>query len=166
MFMVAHCLVLMQLTCMFATDHYMEPSFTEFLHEQQLRATPCRHEALHLFVTSAYARLAKDLEQQLPHYDRVTLYRNLHAFIEKKILHLIPHDGGSAYFGLPGSVRQRLTETSPRSYHPDHVHFTGTACGRTECLPDQLIPSVVLPPNYFMEAVDSLVKGHCHACRS
>lgn len=145
----------------------MKPTLTEFLHEQHLRSTPCRHEVLSLFVASGYALSAKDLEQQLPHYDRVTLYRNLHTFIEKGILHLIPHDGGLAYFGVSGSVRQRLTDTAvaPSTYHQDHIHFTCTACGRTECLPDHMIPEVALPTDYQVDEVDLLVKGHCHDCR-
>ncbi len=146
----------------------MEPILTEFLHEQQLRSTPCRHEVLRLFIASDYALSAKDLEQQLPGYDRVTLYRNLHTYIEKGILHLIPHDGGLAYFGLSGSVRQRLTDVAATSppYHQDHIHFTCTVCGRTECLPDQMIPAVVLPSDYQIDEVDLLVKGHCHDCRA
>ena len=142
----------------------------ELLQEQRLRATPCRRDVLKQFVQSNYALSAKDLEQQLPQYDRVTLYRNLHTFIEKGIIHLIPHDGGLAYFGLSEAVRQSLAETdthpSSESYYHDHIHFTCKACGRIECLPDHMVPEVVLPSDYQVDEVNLLVKGHCQSCRS
>lgn len=145
----------------------MTSTLKDFLHAQRLRYTSCRHDVLQLFAQSSYALSAKDLEQNLPQYDRVTLYRNLHTYIEKGIIHLIPHDGGLAFFGLSERARQQLVPsatTSAQRYH-DHIHFTCTACGRTECLPDHMVPEVVLPPAYQVDEVDMLVKGQCQACR-
>ncbi|MEO0331587.1 MAG: transcriptional repressor [Bacteroidota bacterium] len=143
------------------------PSVKEILHHHQLRVTSGRCDVIRLFLASSYALSAKDLESQLPQYDRVTLYRTLHTFIEKGILHLIPHDGGLAYFGLSGEIRQLLTdeETTSRAHHSEHVHFTCTACGRTECLPDHLIPEVTLPEDYQTNEVALLVKGQCPECQ-
>ena len=146
----------------------MTSMLKEFLHAQRLRFTSCRHDVLQLFARSSYALSAKDLEQELPQYDRVTLYRNLHTFIEKGIIHLIPHDGGLAFFGLSEQARQKLIQSEAGSslHYQDHIHFTCTACGRTECLPDHMVPEVVLPPAYQVDEVDLLVKGQCEACRS
>ncbi|WKN41893.1 Fur family transcriptional regulator [Tunicatimonas pelagia] len=138
----------------------------EILHEHQLRITAGRCDVIKLFLASSYALSAKDLENQLPQYDRVTLYRTLHTFIEKGILHLIPHDGGLAYFGLSGTIRQRLTNQKPPTavHHSDHIHFTCTVCGRTECLPEHLVPKITLPKNYQIDEVALVVKGQCQAC--
>ncbi|MEM8967498.1 MAG: transcriptional repressor [Bacteroidota bacterium] len=143
------------------------PSVKEILHHHQLRVTSGRCDVIQLFLASSYALSAKDLENQLPQYDRVTLYRTLHTFIEKGILHLIPHDGGLAYFGLSDEIRQLLTdkETATRTHHAEHIHFTCTACGRTKCLPDNLVPEVTLPENYQTSEVALLVKGQCPECQ-
>ena len=147
-----------------------DSSIKAILQEQQLRITQGRCDVIRLFLQSSYALSAKDLEQQLPQYDRVTLYRTLHTFIEKGILHLIPHDGGLACFGLSEPLRQQLStsnaDASSEDYYQDHIHFTCTACGRTECLPDHMVPEVVLPQGYRIEEVDLLVKGHCQACQA
>ncbi|MEM9832882.1 MAG: transcriptional repressor [Bacteroidota bacterium] len=142
-------------------------SVKEVLHHHQLRVTSGRCDVIRLFVTSNYALSARDLENQLPQYDRVTLYRTLHTFIEKEILHLIPHDGGLAYFGLSEGIRQSLTDKQfeTKTHHSEHIHFTCTACGRTECLPDHLVPEVTLPENYQTNEVALLVKGQCPQCQ-
>ena len=160
----------MQLICIVFTFVDMkDSSLKEILQEHQLRITQGRCDVIRFFLQSSYALSAKDLENQLPQYDRVTLYRTLHTFIEKGILHLIPHDGGLAYFGLSEPVRQQLSASAPDAccepYYQDHIHFTCTACGRTECLPDHMVPEVVLPQGYRIEEVDLLVKGHCQSCQ-
>ncbi len=159
----------MQLICIFCTFVGMEEILLkEILHDYQLRVTPGRCDVIDQFLQSNYALSAKDLESRLPQYDRVTLYRTLHTFIEKGILHLIPHDGGLAYFGLSESIRPQLdtaAQTSSDTYYSDHIHFTCIACGRTECLSDYMIPTVNLPQGYQAEEVDLLVKGKCQACQ-
>ncbi len=145
-----------------------KPRLKEILHDYQLRVTPGRCDVLNHFLRSSYALSAKDLENRLPQYDRVTLYRTLHTFLEKGILHLIPHDGGFAYFGLSESIRLQLDNTaraSSNTHYPDHIHFTCTTCGRTECLSDYMIPQVTLPQGYQIKDVDLLVKGICQACQ-
>ena len=52
-----------------------------------------------------------------------------------------------------------------RSHHAEHIHFTCTACGRTKCLPDNLVPEVTLPENYQTSEVALLVKGQCPECQ-
>jgi len=157
----------MQLICIFITFTRMNtPAVKEILHDHQLRITAGRCDVILLFLESSYALSAKDLENQLPQYDRVTLYRTLHTFIEKGILHLIPHDGGLAYFGLSENIRQQLADKKDQAtaHHSDHIHFTCTICGRTECLPDHLVPEVTLPKSYQVDEVALLVKGQCQAC--
>ncbi|MGB3588768.1 MAG: transcriptional repressor [Tunicatimonas sp.] len=157
----------MQLICIFITFAGMNATAVkEILHNHQLRITTGRCDVVGLFLKSNYALSAKDLENQLPQYDRVTLYRTLHTFIEKRILHLIPHDGELAYFGFSEDIRQQLTDkqVNATAHHSDHIHFTCTVCGRTECLPEHLVPEVSLPKSYQINEVALLVKGQCQAC--
>lgn len=148
------------------------------LHENQLRITKCRTDIIHFFLHSSFALSAKDLENNFPQYDRVTIYRTLNSFIEKHLIHPIPSDGGAALYGLSDSIRKSSNEVSQQQKtimetlkvspvglsHDEHIHFSCHACGRTLCLPEQTIPKVNLPRGYQIREVEMVVKGYCKSC--
>ncbi|WPP51190.1 Fur family transcriptional regulator [Catalinimonas niigatensis] len=149
------------------------------LQQHQLRITKCRTDIILFFLEASFALSAKDLENKFPQYDRVTIYRTLHSFIEKNMIHPIPSDGGAALYGLSDSIRKSSNEEDSQQHsplmeplevsltglhHDEHIHFSCHACGRTLCLPEQTIPKVNLPQGYQVREVEMVVKGYCKSC--
>lgn len=131
----------------------------EILKRHGMRITDCRLDVLDLFINEQRALSQKDLEEELSAYDRVTLYRTLHSFIDSGVLHKIPNDNGIACYGLC------FDTCSPSEHQHDHVHFKCTSCGQLECIEESLeLPVVQLPNRYQMKAIDVIVNGICGTC--
>ena len=129
------------------------------LREHELRITDCRVDVLSAFVTSGHAMSTKELESSFSKYDRVTLYRTLHSFVEKGILHSIPDDSGFARYGV-------CHETcDPENHKHDHIHFKCEKCGNIECLPRHHAPAVRVP-GYIINDVNLIINGICADCNS
>ena len=63
------------------------------LSEHGLRNTEARHGVLDVFKKYDYALSHSDLEKELQKYfDRVTIYRTIHAFLDKGIIHKVIDD--------------------------------------------------------------------------
>lgn len=124
-----------------------------------MRITDCRLDVLDLFINQHRALSQKDLEEKLSAYDRVTLYRTLHSFIDSGVLHKIPNDNGIASYGIC------FDTCSPEEHQHDHVHFKCTSCGQLECIEESLeLPIFHLPDRYQVNAIDVIVNGLCGTC--
>jgi len=133
--------------------------YKNVLKSHDLRVTDCRIDVLERFNKSSHALSFKDLEDALSDdYDRVTLYRTLHSFIENGVLHKIPNDDGMSFYGLCFD-----TCTSHGHKH-DHVHFKCLKCGNVDCIPDEHVPVVTLP-GYKIVEVNVVVNGYCKDCQ-
>ena len=132
--------------------------YKNLLKNHALRITDCRIDVLEKFYKTNHALSFKSLEDELNDYDRVTLYRTLNSFIDKRLLHRIPSEDGFASYGLCSA------ECSEFSHHHDHVHFKCNSCGHIECLPDQHVPKVNLP-GYVIEEQNLIVNGVCKICK-
>ncbi|UXX77685.1 transcriptional repressor [Reichenbachiella carrageenanivorans] len=131
----------------------------EILKRHGMRVTDCRLDVLDLFINSRQALSQKDLEEKLTAYDRVTLYRTLHSFLESGVLHKIPNDNGIASYGVC------FDTCSPSEHHHDHLHFKCNSCGQLECIEEAItLPAIHLPQHYQLGAVDIIVNGVCGAC--
>ncbi|WP_456461578.1 Fur family transcriptional regulator [Reichenbachiella sp.] len=129
------------------------------LKKHSLRVTDCRLDVLELFIKNEKALSQKDLEDSLINYDRVTLYRTLHSFIDSGVLHKIPNDNGSASYGIC------FDTCSPDAHQHDHVHFKCTSCGQLECIEEHIqLPAFTLPVGYNTQSVDVIVNGRCANC--
>ncbi|MCX2744054.1 transcriptional repressor [Mangrovivirga sp. M17] len=129
------------------------------LHKNDLRATPVRYEVLDVFSKKEEALSNKDLEDRLPDFDRVTLYRTLQSFIDKSIIHKIPGDSGSALYAFSFDDETVYKKDS-------HIHFQCIKCGKLECLSGFEIPIPELPSGYSMNEINMIVKGKCEKCNA
>lgn len=130
----------------------------QILKNHHLRITDCRLDVMNYFMSHHSALSQSDLEAKFTKYDRVTLYRTLHSFLESGILHKIPNETGSATYGL-------CHETcSPDHHSHNHIHFKCNSCGQIECLDDQVTPEVTLPDGYQIEGMNLIVDGRCTNC--
>lgn len=128
------------------------------LKTHNLRITDCRLDVIDYFLTRKSALSQSDLEGQFKQYDRVTLYRTLHSFLDSGILHRIPNENGIAIYGL-------CHDTCTPSHHAhNHIHFQCNTCGQIECMDDKKTPAITLPPGYKVQKVNMIVDGVCKSC--
>ena len=128
------------------------------LQSNNLRITNTRQDVLDLFLNSNVAINQSDIELELDHIDRITLYRTLKTFEEKGIIHKIIDHTQRAKFAL-------CAESCTDHKHDDsHVHFHCRKCGSTSCLMQVPTPSISLPLGYKGEVADLIVKGLCPNC--
>ncbi len=126
------------------------------LKKHKLRITDGRIDILNFFNERSKALSFKDLEEQFPEYDRVTMYRTLNAFTDNGILHKIPDDSGFATYGLCP-----ITCTEDEHVH-NHIHFKCFQCGGIECL-DKELPTISLDGYHISEA-NMILNGTCSTC--
>lgn len=131
---------------------------SEILKQHHLRNTDCRRDVLGLFSEQDHALSQIDLEDQLPQYDRVTLYRTLHSFLDAGIIHQIPNDSGAAAYGLCHHT------CAPQQHRHDHIHFKCNDCGQIQCLDDRHVPSVDVPLGFEVRSVQMILEGRCSKC--
>lgn len=138
----------------------MDNRTVEILRRNRLSVTNIRKKILSLFLTNTGALAHADIEHKTGEkFDRVTVYRTLQAFVEKGIIHTIPTSDNSIKYAL-------CKNDCFEGHHQDnHFHFVCTACGKTECMDDIIIPVVKLPKDYTARNVEIVVNGLCSHCR-
>jgi Fur family ferric uptake transcriptional regulator len=129
------------------------------LRNSKLSVTSSRADILALFLEAKGALSQSDLEQKLaPGFDRVTVYRTLHTFVEKGIVHQIPTTDNNVLYALC------VDECSDSHHHDNHVHFVCNACQVTTCLPEVTVPKVSLPAGFKPQSKQMIVEGVCGKC--
>ena len=128
------------------------------LTSRNIKPTAMRELVLDILTEQTAAISLSDLEQSFHKSDKVTLYRTLKTFEEKKLIHSI--DDGT------GAVKYALCKETCQC-HPEelHVHFYCLKCQHTFCLSDIPIPSINLPVNFRIENINMVVKGVCSNCK-
>lgn len=125
---------------------------------KNVKPTAMRELVLNALLEQNVAISLSDLEKKFDKADKVTLYRTLKTFEEKKLIHSI--DDGT------GAVKYALCKETCQC-HPEelHVHFYCLKCQHTFCLTDIPIPSINLPVNFSIENINMVVKGVCSNCK-
>lgn len=138
----------------------MKTQVDDILRKNQLSVTGSRKRILELFLSSQGALAHADIEKKTGEkFDRVTIYRTLHTFMEKGIIHTIPTPDNAVLYAL---CHSNCTE----GHHVDnHVHFVCNTCGTTTCLPDITVPEVKLPRGFLPEECQMLINGLCKDCQ-
>jgi len=132
----------------------------EILKRNQLSVTAGRKKILELFLSRNGALAHADIEKRTGEkFDRVTVYRTLHSFLDKGIIHTIPTPDNSIRYAL---CKDNCSEGH---HHDNHIHFLCNDCGSTICLDDVHIPDVKLPTGFKPQQVEVLVSGICKDCR-
>jgi Fur family transcriptional regulator, ferric uptake regulator len=137
----------------------MQKQYREILKKHQLNTTPCRIDILEIFSMSLHALSHSDIEEKIANtYDRVTLYRTLHSFEEKGLIHKITDPDGVLKFALCSS------KCSSHIHFDGHVHFKCKKCNKTFCLDHVKIPSVAISGEYQIDKISFLAEGVCKDC--
>ena len=94
-------------------------------------------------------------------FDKVTMYRTLHSFEEKGILHKVIDETGLERYAI---CEAHCHED--HGHQHEHVHFKCSACQKTECLDEQTEPSLKLPKGYTKTEANYLILGVCRECNA
>ncbi len=87
--------------------------------------------------------------------NKTTIYRILERLEEDAVLHSFLGQDGVKWYA-------RCNDCSTHNHHDVHPHFQCTECGKTECLPiDLVIPEL---PNRKIASVQVLYSGRCESC--
>ena len=123
-----------------------------------LTLTKIRKKVLSAFLNSTKPLRLKDIQSLVGYIDRVTLFRILTAFEEKKIIHVIRLDNGDKLFALCGSTCNEENHTD------NHIHFKCDDCNDVSCLPVKKFP-VLSVSNYLIHNVSINASGLCLKCK-
>lgn len=132
----------------------------EILFKADVKPTAVREKILETFYKVPYALSVQDLQAGIPHKpDKVTIYRTIHTFVEKGLLHEVAEVNGILKYGL-------CSDHCPQHRHQEeHVHFTCQRCSQTYCLPVQVsLPE--LPAGFKAFEAKVILTGECLNCAS
>lgn len=131
------------------------------LKNKGLRLTDCRKSVMDSFMQTPYAICQSDLEKDLSHFDRVTIYRTLNTLLEKGVIHKVPDEGNA-------NTKYALClegNCSEHEHHDEHIHFKCIQCNTLRCIATVHIPPIKLPIGYTYVDSNFLVRGVCQGCQ-
>ncbi|WP_282053907.1 Fur family transcriptional regulator [Maribacter luteus] len=102
-----------------------------------------------------YGLRSDDIENQLPQFDRVTVYRILQGFLDDGIIHKVISDDGKFYYFK--------CHTCGEIHYHNHYHFKCEVCGKVECMNNEI--EVKVPKDYTVENVNFWITGVCSQCK-
>ncbi len=138
------------------TSKKVKITFEEVLQNADLKITRSRLEVLKLFFSAKKPLTHQLIMDNLPKnesWDRVTIYRTLSEFSEKKILKLLISNDRISYFELVHLEKS-------------HGHFFCNECGKIECLNKNTFEIDLKFNNskYLIHSLEILVTGKCEVC--
>ncbi|MBX7227264.1 MAG: transcriptional repressor [Chitinophagales bacterium] len=137
----------------------MSKDLDKILKMHDLRITQVRKDVLAFFSVRKVALSHADIEEHFSKKaDRVTIYRTLHSFLEKGVLHKVLDDTGVAKYALCAD------HCETHQHSDNHVHFKCMKCLNIECLHHVHIPKLNLPTGYALFSSNLLMEGVCKHC--
>ena len=130
----------------------------DFLIQKQVKPTAMRLLVYKFLKKQLVATSLTDIELAFDKVERTTLYRTLKTFENNGLVHKIDDGSGIAKFALCEEQCNCELETDL------HLHFHCTNCNETQCLTEQKIPHINLPPGFKATDANLVVKGICNKC--
>ncbi|MFZ1809387.1 MAG: transcriptional repressor [Cyclobacteriaceae bacterium] len=127
------------------------------LENRDIKPTAMRLLVLRQLVESSAALSLGDLEAKFEKADKVTLYRTLKTFEDKKLIHAIADGTGAVKYALCAED----CECEPQD---QHIHFHCVKCGETLCLSQSKVPRIQIPTGFKADSASMLFKGVCASC--
>ncbi|NJB81814.1 Fur family transcriptional regulator [Wenyingzhuangia aestuarii] len=135
----------------------VETKFIELLRDRNLKATPKRLELLTVVAAFNSAIPYSELQKKLKHFDRVTLYRTLHALLDGGIIHKASVSSDEVYYAM---CKEYCTS---ECHNHKHVHFKCVECLEVSCVNTTNTIQIQIP-NVQIQQVDVEVSGVCSKC--
>jgi len=129
----------------------------ELLREQKLKATSTRLEVLSVISDYNKAIPFSEIQNALHDFDRVTLYRTIHALMENGIIHKALIDEKETFFALSSN------SCSSDCHNHKHSHFKCSSCQAVMCVQvDRPISFSI--PGHSIESFEIEARGVCATC--
>ena len=135
----------------------METKFAGLLRDRNLKATPKRLELLSVVANYHTAIPYSELQKELHHFDRVTLYRTINALLDSGIIHKASVSSDEVYYAM---CKEYCTS---ECHNHKHVHFKCLECLEVSCV-DVTNPIQIQIPNTIVKQVEIEVSGVCSKC--
>ena len=129
----------------------------KILKSSGLSVTKNRKKLLKALLHAAKPLTLNQIRSLIGYIDRVTLFRILSAFEERKIIHKIRLDNGRQLFALCDQGCNSV------SHNHDHIHFKCDSCDDVSCLSVDNFPDFKIP-NYMIRDISINVNGLCSSC--
>lgn len=136
----------------------MAKEFEKILEDKKIRPTAMRLLVLKFMLEQSHAVSLNELEGQMSHSDRVTLFRTIKTFEEKGLVHRIEEGSGISKFAMCSD------DCEVSCHHDLHIHFYCNSCKETYCLPKTHVPEVSLPNKFKLQEINLMAKGICDKC--
>ncbi len=130
----------------------------DFLIQKQVKPTAMRLLVYKFLEKQLVATSHTYIELAFDKAERTTLYRTLKTFENKGLVHKIYDGSGIAKYALCEEQCNCELETDL------HLHFHCTTCNETQCLTEQKIPHINLPPGFKAIDANLVMKGICNKC--
>jgi Fur family ferric uptake transcriptional regulator len=129
----------------------------ELLRDRKLKVTTNRLEVLSVITSFNKAIPFSEIQSALDGFDRVTLYRTLHALQESGIIHRALVDEKDIFYAMCNN------SCSSDGHNHNHIHFKCSSCQAVTCVqtggPIRLLVPGHLIDNFQIEAM-----GICASC--
>lgn len=127
------------------------------LEEKKIKPTTMRLLVLKQLIETNTAISLSNLESKFDQADKITLYRTLKTFEEKRLIHSIEDGSGAVKYALC----EEGCECAPED---QHVHFHCTKCSETYCFNQTKIPNTKIPSGFLPSSASMVYKGVCPNC--
>ncbi|HVT88268.1 MAG TPA: Fur family transcriptional regulator [Tepidisphaeraceae bacterium] len=137
------------------------PTAESVLQQSGLRRTPVRLGVIDLLMRSGRPMSVPHILAKMKGtVDTVTVYRTLHAFVRKKLVHRVRGSDRSWLYAIS------VSDERPQHLHP---HFVCDDCGKVECLehvqiPHTLLSSLGVNGKYKVRWPEVVLHGLCPKC--
>jgi Fur family ferric uptake transcriptional regulator len=126
------------------------------LRDNHLKITKTRVAVFNILLSSqkplSHSEIMEKLDTEKT-WDRVTIYRTLSEFEEKKIIKTLLSKERTTFFEIIDTLKE-------------HAHITCEICGKMECLIDEMFHFAIKEAgDYQIRSVEILVKGICGNCK-
>ena len=129
----------------------------KIIKKAKLSVTRNRKKVLKAFLTESKPLTCQQIQSLINFIDRVTLFRILAVFEEKKIIHKIRLENGDQLFALCDH------NCNAKNHNHNHVHFQCDACNEVSCLSVDSFPKLIIP-QYVVNNISVNVNGLCAQC--
>ena len=128
--------------------------------KSKLTITKNRKKVLSILLNSEKPLSLKEIRLLISDIDRVTLFRILSVFEEKKIIHTINLESNKKLYAL---CYEECDVTQSEHRHK-HIHFQCDKCNDVSCLSINESPKVSVP-NYIINNLNINASGICINCK-
>ena len=135
-----------------------QTDLAELLRDRNLRATSTRLAVLSIISEYNQAIPFSEIQKALKGFDRVTLYRTLHALMENGIIHKALQDDKQTFFAVCSN------SCSSHDHNHHHIHFKCSSCQAVTCVQaDRPIGFSI--PGHSIERFEIEATGVCASCK-